>query len=166
MRAGAPVEDVAVVGVPDDTWGEAVTAVVVRDGDTSPADLRAFAHLPVTRYIVGPANEQMAVHVSGQLIIGRTPLICLAGFQRNMSDFADFAAQFRRSFGEDWPVILIDLKGRGRSSDRSDTSRYVSTIDAMDVIQLMAALGVESGLFVGQGHGGRVVVGLGRVDGQ
>jgi pimeloyl-ACP methyl ester carboxylesterase len=126
----------------------------------APPDLRAFAHLPVTRYIVGPANEQMAVHVSGQLIIGRAPLICVAGFQRNMSDFADFAAQFRRSFGEDWPVILIDLKGRGRSSDRSDKTRYVSTIDALDLIQLMAALGVDAGIFVGQGYGGQVIMAL------
>lgn len=38
------VQKVAVVGVPDDTWGETVTAVVVPDGDRpDPAELIAFA---------------------------------------------------------------------------------------------------------------------------
>lgn len=37
------VREVAVIGVPDDDWGEAVTAVVAVDGSTTAADLAAFA---------------------------------------------------------------------------------------------------------------------------
>lgn len=127
---------------------------------TPPDDYRSFAALPVTRYTVGPANEAMAVHVSGRLAIGRVPLVCVPGYQRNMSDFADFANHFHSVFGEDWPVVLIDLKGRGRSSDRSDKSRYISTVDSLDLIQLLAALAVDGGIFVGQGYGGQVVMAL------
>lgn len=127
---------------------------------TPPDDYRSFAALPVTRYTVGPASEAMAVHVSGRLAIGRIPLVCVPGYQRNMSDFADFANHFHSVFGEDWPVVLIDLKGRGRSSDRSDKSRYISTVDGLDVIQLLAALAVDGGIFVGQGYGGQVVMAL------
>jgi fatty-acyl-CoA synthase len=36
------VADVAVVGMPDDTWGEIVGAFVRRSGDTTEAELRAF----------------------------------------------------------------------------------------------------------------------------
>lgn len=127
---------------------------------TPPDDYRSFTALPVTRYTVGPANEAMAVHVSGRLAIGRVPLVCVPGYQRNMSDFADFANHFHSVFGEDWPVVLIDLKGRGRSSDRSDKSRYISTVDSLDLIQLLAALAVDGGIFVGQGYGGQVVMAL------
>ena len=88
-----------------------------------PEDYRAFSSLPVTHYSVGPASETIAVHVAGRLTGGRTPLLCIPGYQRNMSDFADFAGNFHRRFGEDWPVVLVDLKGRGRSSDRADKRR-------------------------------------------
>jgi pimeloyl-ACP methyl ester carboxylesterase len=126
----------------------------------SPDDHRIFAALPVTRYTVGPADEQIAVHISGRLAIGRVPLVCVPGYQRNMSDFADFANHFHRVYGDDWPIVLIDLKGRGRSSDRADKSRYISTVDALELIQVLAALAVDGGILVGQGYGGQVVMAL------
>ncbi len=125
-----------------------------------PEDYRSFDSLPVTYYAVGPADELIAVHVSGRLGIGRTPIVCVPGYQRNMADFADFAGNFHRVFGDDWPIILIDLKGRGRSSDRTDKSRYISTVDAQDVLQVLAALAADGGIFVGQGYGGQVVMAL------
>lgn len=124
-----------------------------------PADYRAFANLPVTHYSVGSASETMAVHVAGRMATGRTPLFCIPGYQRNMSDFAEFAQHFRRRFGEDWPVVLIDLKGRGRSSDRSD-KRYISTIDAADLVQIIAALALDGVILIGQGYGGQVAMAL------
>ena len=127
---------------------------------TAPEDYRAFSSLPVTRFSVGPASESIAVHVAGRLGNGRTPLLCIPGYQRNMSDFAEFAQHFRRRFGDDWPVVLIDLKGRGRSSDRADKTRYISTIDATDVVQIIAALALESVVLVGQGYGGQVAMAL------
>ena len=127
---------------------------------TSPDDHRSFAALPVTRYTVGPADEQIAVHVSGRLAVGRIPLVCVPGYQRNMSDFADFANHFHRVYGDDWPIVLVDLKGRGRSTDRTDKSRYISTVDALELIQVLAALAVDGGIFVGQGYGGQVVMAL------
>lgn len=125
-----------------------------------PDDYRAFATLPVTRYSVGPAGESMAVHVAGQLGGGRTPLLCIPGYQRNMADFDEFAQHFRCRIGEDWPVVLVDLKGRGRSSDRADKSLYVSTIDAADLVQIIAALALEGVILVGQGYGGQVGMAL------
>ncbi|WP_055048642.1 alpha/beta fold hydrolase [Devosia sp. A16] len=125
-----------------------------------PDDHPSFAALPVTRYTVGPADEQVAVHISGRLAVGRVPLVCVPGYQRNMTDFADFANRFHSVYGDDWPVVLVDLKGRGRSSDRTDKSRYISTVDALDLIQVLAALAVDGGIFVGQGYGGQVVMAL------
>lgn len=127
---------------------------------TVPEDYRSFQSLPITRFTVGPADEQIAVHISGHLGIGRIPVVCVPGYQRNMADFADFANHFHRLYSADWPVVLVDLKGRGRSSDRRDKTRYISTVDALDLIQVLAALAVDGGIFVGQGYGGQVVMAL------
>jgi pimeloyl-ACP methyl ester carboxylesterase len=125
-----------------------------------PDDYRAFANLPVTHYSVGPASEAMAVHVAGRLAAGRTPLLCIPGYHRNMADFAEFTQHLRRRLGEDWPVVLVDLKGRGRSSDRTDKRLYISTIDAADLVQIAAALALDGVILLGQGYGGQVAMAL------
>ena len=125
-----------------------------------PPDHPAFARLPVTNIAVGSAAETIAVHIAGRLAGTRQPLVCVSGFQRNMSDFADFIGLFRRALGDDWPVVLVDLKGRGRSADRGDKRQYVSTVDAHDLRQVCAALCIESAVFLGQGYGGQVLMAL------
>jgi pimeloyl-ACP methyl ester carboxylesterase len=134
--------------------------MLIQTARTVPDDHPAFRSLPVRHFAVGPADELMAVHVAGRLDIGRIPLVGLAGYQRNMSDYADFIGNFHRAYGEDWPIVLIDLKGRGRSSDRRDKSRYISTVDAVDVIQCLAALAVDGAILLGQGHGGQVAMAI------
>ena len=51
-----------------------------------PPNLPVFANLPVRRVTIGPVEEQMAVHVAGRVASGRTPIICLPGYHRNMAD--------------------------------------------------------------------------------
>ena len=122
-----------------------------------PETYPAFADLPVQRIAAGPLDEKLAVHRHGDEADRRPPLVCLAGFQRNMADFADFVRLFPRLAGEDWPVILIDLKGRGRSDPRRNKALYTTTEDARDVVSVLAALGVGRAFFLGQGHGGLVI---------
>ncbi|OYU70405.1 MAG: AMP-dependent synthetase [Alphaproteobacteria bacterium PA2] len=50
LRQHESVREVAVVGLPDDDWGEAVTAIVISDGTTSPAELRDFAKSRLSAY--------------------------------------------------------------------------------------------------------------------
>ena len=105
-----------------------------------PPDHPTFQSLAVREIAVGPAAERMAVHVTGRPGIGRPSVVCVPGYQRNMTDFAEFVGLFQRTMGDDWRVVLVDLKGRGRSADRIDKSRYVSTVDAGDLEQICAAL--------------------------
>lgn len=122
-----------------------------------PTDHPAFAGLPVTRVTLA-AGIDAAVHVSGTLSSRRPAVVCIPGYQRNMSDFADFADYFRRAGGGEWPVVLLDLPGRGRADDRRDIADYNSITDAADVAAVIAALGIDRAVLLGQGHGGQVAM--------
>lgn len=122
-----------------------------------PADHPAFAALPA-QMVTLRAGLRAAVHISGRLSSGHVPLVCVAGYQRNMSDFTDLADYFQRMGGGDWPVILVDLPGRGRADDRRAMADYSSVADANDLASIVSALGVSKTVFLGQGHGGQVAM--------
>lgn len=125
-----------------------------------PDDLPLFAGLAVQRITVGRAAEALAVHVRGRLAPGRLPLVCLAGYNRNMADFAPMLEVAAPLLGDAHPVILIDLKGRGRSSDRAAEAEYSTLRDASDVSAVLRALAVDRAVLLGQGHGGQVAMAL------
>ena len=89
---------------------------------TVPADHPPFVPLPVT-HVTLEAGLRAAVHVAGTLSSRRLPVVCIPGYQRNMSDFTEFAGYFRRMGRGEWPVVLLDLPGRGRSSRPGGPSR-------------------------------------------
>ena len=127
---------------------------------TVSTDYPAFSRLPVRLIPIGTGGEQMAVHLSGRLSPGTSPLICVPGFHRNMSDFTDFIEQFSRLATPDYPILLVDLLGRGRSSNRARRKDYTSSRDAHDLAALADAFGIEKAVFVGQGYGGQVIMTL------
>jgi len=125
-----------------------------------PQEHPAFAGLPVTHIHLGDARTRAAVNLRGDFRSGRMPLICLAGYHRNMSDFSAFAAHFQRLGSGDWPMVLVDLPGRGRADDRPRNTRYSTLLDADDLADLIAALGIKRAVLLGQGHGGQVVMAM------
>lgn len=126
---------------------------------TFPVDHPVFADLPVNHVTLG-SGVRAAVHVSGQLSNRRLPVICVPGYQRNMSDFSAFASYFRRMSGGEWPVVLLDLPGRGRADDRARAEDYSSLSDARDVASILTALGIGRAVILGQGQGGQVAMAL------
>lgn len=125
-----------------------------------PSDHKALAGLPVQMVTVGRADEQVAVHVGGVLGPGRVPVICVAGYNRNMADYSDFVRLAGLAMSEANPIVLVDLKGRGRSTDRPRLADYSSLTDADDLIEVARALAIERAIFVGQGYGGQVLMAL------
>jgi len=124
------------------------------------AEPAAFAGLPIRKVAIGGADEWLAVHVNGQLGQGRVPILCIPGYNRNMSDFADLVRLLRRELGGDPPIVLVDLRGRGRSPRRRRGEDYTTTNDARDLSQLCRALAIETAIVVGEGHGGQVAMAL------
>ena len=124
-----------------------------------PTDHAAFADMPVQRVTLAHGLD-MAVHISGRLTQQRVPVVCLPGYQRNMSDFSGFSAHFNRLGAADWPIVLLDLPGRGRSADRRRADDYNTLTDAADVASVLAALGIGQAVILGQGQGGQVAMAL------
>ncbi len=120
----------------------------------------AFARLPVQHISVGSGGGRLAVHVAGRLDGRRLPIICLAAYVRNMADYGEFLTVFHQLTDSDWPIVLIDLQGRGRSSPRRNSKNYSTVHDAADVAAACDALGIERALFIGQGHGGQVLMAM------
>ena len=77
-----------------------------------------------------------------------------------MADFGEFVRHWRRIAGPEHPLVLVDLKGRGRSSYRRRSNDYSSLNDARDLSALADALGLERAAFLGQGYGGQVIMAL------
>lgn len=125
---------------------------------TVPDDHPAFAGLPIQHILTRDAHSRAAVHLRGDFAAGRVPLVCIPGYHRNMSDFSGFAEHSRRIGPGDWPLVLVDLPGRGRADDRRRLSDYGSLADAADLADILAALGIGKAILLGQGHGGQVAM--------
>ena len=125
-----------------------------------PPEPAPFAGLSVRLVTIGGADERLAVHLAGRLTPGRTPVLCIPGYNRNMSDFATLLPLLRRELATDWPIVLVDLRGRGRSPRRTRPEDYSTTADARDLSALVRALGIETVIVLGQGHGGQVAMAL------
>ncbi|WIY53972.1 alpha/beta hydrolase [Devosia sp. YIM 151766] len=127
---------------------------------TIPAEHPAFANLPVRPILLRDARTRAAVHMRGAFAPDRLPVVCVAGYHRNMSDFTDFADYFRLLGPRNWPTVLVDLPGRGRADNRQRLSDYGSLADARDLADILAALGIGKAIMLGQGHGGQVAMAL------
>jgi len=125
-----------------------------------PADHKPFEDLPVTHVTVGNAEERIAIHLSGRLDPNRVPVVCVPGYNRNMADYRDFVRVAGKLLGDTAPVMLVDPKGRGRSTDRAMAEHYTSLRDAADLVEICRALAIERAVFVGQGYGGQVLMAL------
>lgn len=127
---------------------------------TIPADHPAFAGLPVHMLTLGKGDQQVAVHLRGAPSRRRPTLLAIAGYHRNMADLGALADGLGGVLGHDWPIALVDLRGRGRSSDRARAEDYSSLADAADIAEVVAGLSLGPCVMLGQGHGGQVIMAL------
>ncbi|MCF6301647.1 MAG: alpha/beta fold hydrolase [Devosiaceae bacterium] len=126
-----------------------------------PDNYEPFSGLPIREIVGADGRQKLAVHIAGRLDDQRVPLICIADYCRNMADYRSFVPLFHHQLENDWPVILVDLAGHGRSASRKNPNHYSTTNDAKDLGTVCAALGIERAIFFGQGYGGRVIMSLG-----
>ncbi len=83
------------------------------------------------------------------------PLICLPGLTRDGQDF-----RYALPHLGDYRVILLDLRGRGRSDYAEDPMSYNVLTEAADVVALMDHLGLARAAILGTSRGGLVAMAM------
>lgn len=83
---------------------------------------------------------------------GRTPLVCVHGLAASSA----FWFHVAETMGKDWPVLIFDLRGHGRSS--VPETGYSAADHAGDVVGLLDHLQIEKAVAVGHSFGGSVVL--------
>jgi pimeloyl-ACP methyl ester carboxylesterase len=87
----------------------------------------------------------------------RCPVICIHGLTRNSADFEEvapwIAAQGRR-------VLVVDVRGRGKSAHDPDTNHYNPLVYAKDIVSMTTQLGIARAIFIGTSMGGLITMTL------
>jgi pimeloyl-ACP methyl ester carboxylesterase len=92
---------------------------------------------------------------------GRLPVVCLPGLARTARDFEELATHLSEHRLRPRHVVAVDYRGRGLSDRDRDAANYDVRVEAQDVLDLMAALGLPHALFVGTSRGGLITMALG-----
>ncbi|ESR23225.1 alpha/beta fold hydrolase [Lutibaculum baratangense] len=90
----------------------------------------------------------------------RAPLVCLPGLTRDGRDFEALARHFTRHEQSSRRVVTIDFRGRGRSDHDADAANYNVLRETQDVIEALAALGIDHAVLIGTSRGGLVTMQL------
>jgi len=99
----------------------------------------------------GGLNMRGAVVRGGE----RTPVVCIPGLTRNLSDFEDFAAAIAAS-GRD--AYAFSLRGRGKSDYDPNYLNYFPSTYVDDILAALDQLRLERAVFVGTSLGGIVTM--------
>ncbi len=104
-----------------------------------------------------PSSDGIRLHVRiyGDAYRDQVPVLCLPGLTRNIRDFHSLA---ERLAGPEHKrrVIVVDYRGRGGSEYDPDWRHYTVPVEAVDVRQILAALGVKTAVFLGTSRGGLI----------
>jgi pimeloyl-ACP methyl ester carboxylesterase len=84
------------------------------------------------------------------------PILCLAGLTRNSTDF-EYVLPY---LAEAHRVIRLDSRGRGRSARSPDWRDYSVPVEARDVLELLAHLGLGQVAILGTSRGGLIAMAL------
>ena len=87
--------------------------------------------------------------------------MCLRGFARTAADFHELALALATDEARPRRVLALDYRGRGLSGYDREWSNYDIRIELDDLIQMLAAVGIEQAVFVGTSRGGLLTMALG-----
>lgn len=88
------------------------------------------------------------------------PVICLAGLARTSADYHELALALARDEKKPRRVLALDYRGRGRSERDRDWRNYDIRVELDDVMQVMAATGVQEAVFIGTSRGGLLTMAM------
>ena len=84
--------------------------------------------------------------------------ICLHGLTRNSRDFDGFAP---RLAGQGYPVLALDMRGRGESAYAEDPADYRIDTYVADCLAWLDAMDAERAVWIGSSMGGHIAMAMG-----
>lgn len=89
-----------------------------------------------------------------------TPVLCLPGLTRGVRDFHNLALRLSSTAKRRRRVVVAEFRGRGQSDYDKDISNYTPKREAIDTLDLMAAIGLEHAVAIGTSRGGLVAMAM------
>ena len=110
---------------------------------------------PVTSTFI-TAQDGIRLHVRawGPRLAARLPVVCLPGLARTVADFETLASALASGANGPRSVLVLDLRGRGRSDYDRNPKNYNVQVELADVLAVLTARGVNQAVFVGTSRGG------------
>ncbi len=89
------------------------------------------------------------------------PVVCIPGLSRSARDFHELGLHLSQHQHRPRRVLAFDLRGRGLSDWDKDIDHYTPIVEMQDVLDGMAALGVDRAVIVGTSRGGIIAMLMG-----
>ncbi len=105
-----------------------------------------------SRFIAARDGLRLHVREIAAREISQAPVLCLPGITRNGRDFDTLGEHIARVTGR--RVITLDSRGRGGSDHDPDWKHYNLRVELEDLLEVIAALGIEGAVFLGTSRGG------------
>jgi len=106
------------------------------------------------------SSDGLRLHVAeyGDAMSPWLPVVCIPGLSRSARDFHELGLHLSRHRHRPRRVLAFDLRGRGMSEWDRDIARYTAIVEMQDVLDGMAALGIDRALIVGTSRGGIIAM--------
>src|SRR5262249_53810662 len=113
-------------------------------------------------FVTAPDDLVLHVRSYGSRTPAAVPVVCLPGLARTAADFDSLATALATDPAQPRWVVALDYRGHGRSEYDSNPGNYGLRTDLADVSAVLAALEIQSAIFVGTSHGGVLALMLAR----
>ena len=107
-----------------------------------------------SNYVTAQDGLRLHVREYGARTAARLPAVCLPGLARTGADFETLASSLASNPRAPRRVLVLDLRGRGRSDYDRNPKNYNVQVELADVLAVLTARGVDRAVFVGTSRGG------------
>jgi pimeloyl-ACP methyl ester carboxylesterase len=117
-------------------------------------------HSTRSRDLFYRSSDGLRLHVAeyGDTISPWLPVVCLPGLSRSARDFHELGLHLSQNPHRPRRVLAFDLRGRGMSEWDQNIAHYTPIVEMQDVLDGMAALGVDRAVVVGTSRGGIIAM--------
>ena len=107
-----------------------------------------------SNYVTAQDGLRLHVREYGARTAARLPAVCLPGLARTGADFETLATTLASDPRAPRRVLVLDLRGRGRSDYDRNPKNYNVQVELTDVLAVLTARAVDQAVFIGTSRGG------------